>query len=422
MGDSAPMPAKNRRIESLLLLRCAAAALVVLYHTDLQLWRLSNAAHIQSSGFGAAGTDLLFVISGFTMVYISHGKRPRFGDFMFRRVARIAPLYWLFTICMVVAFMFSPTLFNNTTFEIKHFIASLAFVPATHPVLGIQRPFLVPGWALNIIAFFYLVFGLFLFLPSTRRIVAVGLVLSALVVLRWLFLGASPLLDFYGAPVVLDFVLGMVVAWIYLERPSIGIATVGLVLTLSVAVFAAGVIRGVGGGEERVLYWGLADTGILLSVLFIEREWGWWNPNIIATLGDASFATYLSNLFTLALVTKAIQVTGLFPILGKGGTQILLVTSALGVGVLTRAVIERPLHDFVLRHGGEFLRWPRRLLALIQSHLGGRSAEDRIKSERGPRVAEGTAAPLLYSPALKAISERAARSPDDAGRSVRQPS
>jgi peptidoglycan/LPS O-acetylase OafA/YrhL len=250
----------------------------------------------------------------------------------------------------------------------------------------------------------------------------VGLVLSALVALRWLFLGASPLLDFYGAPVVLDFVLGMVVAWIYLERPSIGIATVGLVLTLSVAVFAAGVIRGVGGGEERVLYWGLADTGILLSVLFIEREWGWWNPNIIATLGDASFATYLSNLFTLALVTKAIQVTGLFPILGKGGTQILLVTSALGVGVLTRAVLERPLHDFVLRHGGEFLRWPRRLLALIQGHLGGRSAEDRIKSERGPRVAEGTVTPLLYSPALKAISERAARSPDDAGRSVRQPS
>ncbi len=405
--DSAPMPAKNRRIESLLLLRCAAAALVVLYHTDLQLWRLSNAAHIQSSGFGAAGTDLLFVISGFTMVYISHGKRLRFGDFMFRRVARIAPLYWLFTICMAVAFLCSPTLFNNTTFEIRHFIASLAFVPATHPVLGIPRPFLVPGWALNIIAFFYLVFGLFLFLPSTRRIAAVGLALSALVALRWLFLGASPLLDFYGAPVVLDFVLGMVVAWIYLERPSIGIATVGLVLTLSVAVFAAGVIHGVGGGEERVLYWGVADTGILLSVLFIEREWGWWNPNIIATLGDASFATYLSNLFTLALVTKAIQVTGLFPILGKGGTQILLVTSALGVGVLTRAVLERPLHDFVLRHGSEVLGSPQRLLGFIHRRLGGRTAEDRIKSERGPPVAEGTAPPLLYSPALKAISERA---------------
>ena len=379
----------------------------MLYHTDLQLWRLSDAAHIQSAGFGAAGTDMLFVISGFTMVYISHGKHPRFSDFMLRRVARIAPLYWLLTLCMLAAFLSAPSLFNNTTVEIKHFIASLAFLPATHPVLGIQRPFLVPGWALNIIAFFYLLFGLFLFMPSKRRILAVGLILCTLVALRWLFPGASPLLDFYGAPVVLDFVLGMVLAWIFLERPSVGIAAISVVLTVSAVVFAAGAIRGVGGGEDRVLYWGLADTGFLLAVLFIEKEWGWWNPSIIATLGDASFSTYLSNLFTLALITKAIQLTGLFPILGRGGTQILLVASALGVGVLTSALLERPLHALVLRHGGKVLSGPRRLLALFQRHLSGRPAEDRITSERGPDVAESeVAAPLLYSPSLKDVPER----------------
>ena len=167
--SSAPMRGKEKTHRVSAVLRCVAAALVVLYHTDLQLWRLSDAAHIQSAGFGAAGTDMLFVISGFTMVYISHGKHLRFSDFMLRRVARIAPLYWLLTLCMLAAFLCAPSLFNNTTVEIKHFIASLAFVPATHPVLGIQRPFLVPGWALNIIAFFYLLFGLFLFLPSTAK-------------------------------------------------------------------------------------------------------------------------------------------------------------------------------------------------------------------------------------------------------------
>jgi exopolysaccharide production protein ExoZ len=406
--SSVPMRAKKRRIECLLLLRCVAAALVVLYHTDLQLWRLSDAAHIQSAGFGAAGTDMLFVISGFTMVYISHGKHLRFSAFMLRRVARIAPLYWLLTLCMLAAFLSAPSLFNNTTAEIKHFIASLAFLPATHPVLGIQRPFLVPGWALNIIAFFYLLFGLFLSMPSKRRILAVGLILCTLVTLRCLFPGASPLLDFYGAPVVLDFVLGMVVAWIFLERASVGIAAISVVLTVSAVVFAAGAIRGVGGGEDRVLYWGLADTGFLLAVLFIEKEWGWWNPSIIATLGDASFSTYLSNLFTLAVVTKAIQLTGLFPILGKGGTQILLVASALGVGVLTSALIERPLHAFVILHGGKVLSGPRRLLSLFQRHLGGIPAEDRITSEREPDVAEGAVeAPLLYPPSLKAVPERA---------------
>ena len=239
-----------------------------------------------------------------------------------------------------------------------------------HPVLGIQRPFLVPGWALNVIAFFYLLFGLFLFLPSKQRMVAVGLILCTLVVLRWQFFGANPLLDFYGAPVVLDFVLGMLVAWIYLERRSVPIATIAVVLAASAAVFAAGVLAGIGGGEQRVLYWGVADTGILFSVLFIENKWGWWNPRVFAQLGDASFATYLSNLFTLALVAKAVQFTGLFPLLGRTGTRLLLVAAALIVGILLNVLLERPLHAFVLRNGGRLLNVPRNLIHAGASMLG----------------------------------------------------
>ena len=75
--------------------------------------------------------------------------------------------------------------------------------------------------------------GSILFLPSKWRIVAVGLILCTLVILRWQFFGVSPLLDFYGAPVVLDFVLGMLVAWIYLERRSVPIAALAVVLAAS---------------------------------------------------------------------------------------------------------------------------------------------------------------------------------------------
>jgi exopolysaccharide production protein ExoZ len=388
----------NRHIECLRFLRCVAATLVVIYHTDLQLWRLSDGAHVQSAGFGAAGTDLLFVISGFTMVYISHGKSLRFGEFIFRRIARIAPLYWLLTLCMLAAFVAWPNFFNNTTFDLEHFLASLAFVPSAHPVLGIQRPFLVPGWALNIIAFFYLLFGLFLFLPSRQRIVAVGLALCILAALRWWFFGASPLLDFYGAPVVLDFVLGMLVAWIYLERRSVPIATITVVLAASAAVFAAGVLLGIGGGDQRVLYWGLADTGILFSILFIEKDWGWWNPSIVAQLGDASFATYLSNLFSLALVAKAVQITGLFPLLGEAGTQILLVTSALIVGVLTSILLERPLHSFVLRNGGRLLdvaRSSAQAGTSIWGLVAGRQTAPGSGSKYSPAIGAATGVPLL---------------------------
>jgi hypothetical protein len=66
----------------------------------------------------------------------------------------------------------------------------------------------------------------------------------------------------------------MLVAWIYVERRSAPIAAIAVVLAASAAVFAAGVLLGIGGGVRRVPYWGLADGGILFSILFIEKDWG----------------------------------------------------------------------------------------------------------------------------------------------------
>lgn len=364
-------PMDNGRIKCVQFLRFLAATLVVLYHTDLKLFRLSDGAHVNSAAFGAAGTDLLFVISGFIIVFISHGKIVGTGEFVLKRIARIVPLYWLLTLLMLVAFLASPTLFNTTAFDPAHFFASLALVPYPHPVLGVQQPFLVPGWALNYFMFFYLLFGLFLFLPTTQRIATVGLILGALALLRFLFLGADPALDFYGAPIVLDFVLGMLVAWAYLRYSSVSVATIALVLAASIMTFAAGLVHGVSGGYERLTYWGLSDTGLLFACLFIEKGWGWRNWGL-SPLGEASFATYLSHAFTLALVAKAVQFTELFPVLGLVGTQSLLVVSALVVGLLINSLVERPLHSFVLRNGDRLLNRTRRIVQTASTGLKSR--------------------------------------------------
>jgi len=345
------MPSPGRsRIECIGNLRCLAATLVVLYHTDLQVLRLSGGQHIHAFGFSAAGTDLLFVISGFIMVYITRSDDVRFGEFVLRRVARLAPLYWSLTFLMLAAFLAVPGLFHTTSFVTLHFLASLAFLPYPHPILAIQRPFLFPGWALNYFMFFYLLFGLFLFLPTKRRIATVGLILCTLTLLRLLFFGVNP---------VLDFVLGMAVAWVYLERNAVGPMVIAVALAISAAIFVAGVVGGVA-EHTRSLCWGLADAGLLFSCLFVERECGWWSPGLVKHLGEASFAIYLSNLFTLAIVTKTLLVTGLFPILGLAGSQILLLASALAAGLLVHVVVERPLQALSLRVGGRLLQGARR--------------------------------------------------------------
>ena len=125
-----------------------------------------------------------------------------------------------------------------------------------------------------------------------------------------------------------------------------GAAIIALVLAASAALFAIGVAREISGGDERFLYWGLTDGGLLFSFVFIEKEWGWWTPPLLRQLGEASFAIYLSNQFTLAIATKALQATGLGPVLGLAGSQVLLVVSALAAGLLVNVVAERPMQAF----------------------------------------------------------------------------
>lgn len=345
-------PQTEPRIECISFLRCIAAALVVLYHTDLHILRLSGGSHIHAFGFAAAGTDLLFVISGFVMVYITRSGGIGFGAFMLRRLTRIAPLYWLLTMLMLLAFLAAPSLFHSTAFDLSHFVASLAFVPYQHPVLGIPRPFLFPGWAINHFMFFYALFALFalfLFLPSGRRVWVVSAILVSLAALWTTFYGANPLLDFYGAPIVVDFVVGMAVASAFLEHETASPLTIGVMLAGSAALFAVGVVQEVSGGNERFLFWGISAGGLLYSLVAIERTWGWRNPGLVHQLGEASFATYLSNLFTLAVVSKGLQATGLWAPLGLAGSQVLLVASALAGGQLVHVLAERPLQSLAAR-------------------------------------------------------------------------
>jgi len=123
--------------------------------------------------FAAFGTDLFFVITGFLTVYVTFGKTLTFKDFMFRRLARLAPLYWLFTFLMLLALFLAPRLLHSTTFNPWHVLASFAFLPYPHPVTTLQRPLLVFGWVLNYFIPLYAVYGVFLFLPMAKRVAAV---------------------------------------------------------------------------------------------------------------------------------------------------------------------------------------------------------------------------------------------------------
>ena len=105
-GPSTGAGAKAGELASIQFLRFLASTLVVLFHSEVQLYRLSGGARDNHVPFASFGTDLFFVISGFIMVYITYNKRTGFSDFMRRRIVRIVPLYWLYMCALIALLVF----------------------------------------------------------------------------------------------------------------------------------------------------------------------------------------------------------------------------------------------------------------------------------------------------------------------------
>src|SRR5690606_33312173 len=125
-----------------------------------------------------------------------------------------------------------------------HVISSFLFIPYGHPVLGPARPLLVPGWTLNYEMFFYVLYGAFLFLALPMRIAAISAVLAALIA-AWLAGVPSTLVAFYGEPIVLEFIAGMLIAYLYFEKDRLPLRVITGVLLAGIAVSVVAIQNGI---------------------------------------------------------------------------------------------------------------------------------------------------------------------------------
>ncbi len=131
--------ARPQRLDGIQWLRGAAAALVVVEHAknaiSTELLKLAPGQSPLSIFPFAAGVDIFFVISGFIM---AHASAPLFGrpgswrPFMIRRIARIAPLYWLLTSVMIILFAATGSrMWRESNWAA--IAASYVFIPADNP-------------------------------------------------------------------------------------------------------------------------------------------------------------------------------------------------------------------------------------------------------------------------------------------------
>src|SRR5262249_22521759 len=84
---------------------------------------------------GHEGVDIFFVISGLVMGLTASGAIPP-REFAARRLARIVPAYWFYTLVAALMIMQAPAVMEGWGYSDELLVKSLLFVPAPNPAVG----------------------------------------------------------------------------------------------------------------------------------------------------------------------------------------------------------------------------------------------------------------------------------------------
>ena len=346
------------QLKSIQVLRALAAFAVMLAHLQSIEASQSGAPGLLSplllAGFG--GVDLFFVISGFIMVWVAADWAPGRQSalkFLFARVTRIYPLWWLFAAATAGYFLIATgvpwdaeMLANFDLSGTEHLLKSFLLIP--HEAF----PVLTLGWTLMHEMYFYLVFAALLLLPQAYR--GPALIGWGVLILIAMLSGAT---GFYADtlfalavyPMTLEFLFGAAAGWLIKSGrtgwagPALALGCAGFLAALLVVDFTS--------LEDslpilRTFTFGPASALIVYAVAALELEHKplpWAHARLVQ-LGDWSYSLYLCHILVISAVARLF-----FPIFGAEGSfdnlVFLLVagTAAITVAGAAYTLFERPL-------------------------------------------------------------------------------
>lgn len=293
-------------IKNIQYLRFLAAFIVVFAHSNMNMYGLTAKA----TDLGGFGVDIFFVISGFIMPFILFGGKykntlPKItaGQFIWRRITRIWPMYFLATMCVVVlSWMVANSMFedarvdfayhyNATRTSVRWIIDSLTF---TH---GLNPPVLGTGWTLQVEFMFYTAFAAVL-LSKPKTLTQLEISLIGLFVFFFVagnsHLAIAGFAKTYANPMIIEFAFGMLVYRMYsfdrLIPKSAALILLIAALPLFLWIELSETIENFG-PLYRPLVWGGFAFVMVASAMSLEK----YSPNskFLLLLGDASYSLYL---------------------------------------------------------------------------------------------------------------------------------
>lgn len=334
------------QLKSVQALRGIAAILVMLSHLHGVENRYAEDAPILSSAWlaGVSGVDLFFVISGFIMVWVAGDVRAGWrsaAEFMFARVARIYPVWWLF-LGLMCAYMIasygvpwdSEILTQQKVSGAEHLLKSALLIPHdAYPILQL-------GWTLMHEMYFYVIFALILLLPQKQRVPAYfiwALVIVASISAQLTGFYANSIFSLALFPMTLEFLMGVAVG-VALKNKQTSFRVPALIVGLVWLIAATFIVDFTNTSSAlptlRTLAFGPAFALIIYAVVAMEQqsEIDRYIPNSLVRIGDWSYSLYLCHLLVISAAARIF-----FPVFGGAGAIdniiFLLLSSAAAIVV-----------------------------------------------------------------------------------------
>jgi peptidoglycan/LPS O-acetylase OafA/YrhL len=285
------------------------------------------------------GVDVFFVISGFIMTWMTReqfGNRAAAANFLKRRIIRVVPPYWFFTLLTVAAVLVAGGRIKNVTADPALVISSLAFIPWPR-IDGIMVPILPQGWTLNYEAFFYLAFALCMTMRRGLAILVAAFVLFA--ASAWFIPDRWFVARFFADPIILEFVAGIGLGRLYLAGVRLAPVVSAALIVAAVATYF--VMPEVGDTFYRPLHLGI-PAALLASALILgpEPKRLNWLGEAIKAGGDASYTLYLSHKLVVAAVVIG---CGLAGVESNAAAIIIALIAALAFALIFYRFAEAPV-------------------------------------------------------------------------------
>lgn len=343
MGNGTPLDRPlEGEVKSIQFLRFVAAFIVVVYHAgiagrDYGLFDSYYDRILKLTVSGEAGVHIFFVISGFIMVYATRGYEREWrsvGEFIYRRFARIYPIYWIY--CGIYVF------FHHFVWQ-QYDLDTLATLKVLLLWPGYSAGIIGPGWTLSYEVYFYLCFSACLLLPLIRSLIALTMFMVASIAIGILFELDGRALQVLTNALLLEFLMGAWIAVLVLLPIKIPRVAGDAALIVAAVGFVAPILPGFP-AIPTVLLWGVPSALLVLGLALRERQGrapAWMMS--LSSLGNGSYSLYLLHNLVLDLTLLGFIALGATGSLGWLWASLTVLICCLA-GNYAYVCLERPIH------------------------------------------------------------------------------